>query len=259
MARFESQFIYLLRDRESMRLGENVYKVGKTRQGTERLKGYSKGSELLLMVQVPDCDLLERLILADFVIFFTQRLERGVEYFEGDPIAMCNTIYQYFGRVAGQLDFGRHKDESAPEPTPSMAALFKEKYVYKGVFNVADVRYGLEQTEITPPNAPKRGIRKRSISPPSPSLRVKASAPILLVDDEITSMTKTETRKQLKTRGVGWSRSETFEQHQRKLRRLVYSEYDKSTLERLLPTRGLCVIHDEPLDDLRERLCLSYY
>lgn len=89
-----SHFIYLLRTRESIRLGEDVYKLGKTRHGVKRLKGYPKGSELILMAQTPDCDAMERELLSAFSELYVQRVDMGVEYFEGNPLSMLGLIYE---------------------------------------------------------------------------------------------------------------------------------------------------------------------
>jgi hypothetical protein len=89
-----SQFIYLLRTRESMRIGEHIYKLGKTRKGLARLGGYPKGSELILMVQVPNCDTTEKALLAEFTRRYVQRRDHGLEYFEGNVDSMVNLLFE---------------------------------------------------------------------------------------------------------------------------------------------------------------------
>lgn len=92
-------YIYLLREREFFKTKENVYKVGRTIQkGTslilDRLKAYKKGSELVLIRQVP-CDnvvQIETLIVKEFQKNFTQHND-GREYFIGDVNKMVDIIH----------------------------------------------------------------------------------------------------------------------------------------------------------------------
>jgi len=93
-------YIYLLREREFFRTKENVYKVGRTIQkGTslilDRLKAYKKGSELVLIRQVP-CDnivQIETSIVKEFQKNFTQHND-GREYFIGDVNKMVDIIHE---------------------------------------------------------------------------------------------------------------------------------------------------------------------
>jgi hypothetical protein len=237
MARFETHFIYLLRDRESMRMGENVYKLGKTRQGTERLKGYSKSSELLLMIQVPDCDLLERVLLDEFRIHFVKRAERGAEYFEGDPLVMMNRILTHHARVAPLIDFSRHRDADAPAPVESLPAVFRRLYAY------------------SPPAAPVRKPRRRE--PSSPSIH-RASEQPALVDDEIASYSKAQVKQQLRERGEQCPRGESLTTLRARLRFIIFSAYSPDELEKARVSRRLPGLCDESPDDLFLRICLSY-
>lgn len=251
---FESQFIYLLRERESMRMGEHVYKLGKTRQGTERLRGYSKGSELLLMVQVPDCDLLERILLEEFCVHFVKRPERGAEYFEGDPLIMMNRILAQHARVAPLINFSRHKDAAAPEPTHSLPAVFKRLYAYSP--RTTPAVEGSSSAERTPPRAPGRKPQRRE--PGSPSLHKPSAEPPALVDDAISNYPKSQVKQELRSRGEQCPRGESLTTLRARLRFIVLSAYtpeelEKARIERRLP--GLC---DESADDLFLRICLSY-
>ena len=55
---------YILREREFIRLNENIYKIGKTKQPiNKRLSQYPKGSELLLCLKVNNCDKFEKNII----------------------------------------------------------------------------------------------------------------------------------------------------------------------------------------------------
>jgi hypothetical protein len=91
-------YIYLLREREFFNNKENVYKVGRTVQkGTslmlDRLKAYKKGSELVMIRQVPwDKNAeIETSIVKGFQKHFKQHSD-GREYFIGDVNKMMDVI-----------------------------------------------------------------------------------------------------------------------------------------------------------------------
>lgn len=91
-------YIYLLREREFVRLNEAVYKHGKTRQKfpcntISRLNDYKQGSELVMIKQVPEhlVDEIERNITRTFKHCFEGH-EDGREYFVGDPFEMMDVI-----------------------------------------------------------------------------------------------------------------------------------------------------------------------
>ena len=83
--------MYMLREREFIRLNENVYKIGRTAKTLkERLKNYPKGSEFILFETVNDSKTIENLIINMFKIRFIQKDEYGCEYFEGDKFEMID-------------------------------------------------------------------------------------------------------------------------------------------------------------------------
>lgn len=91
-------YIYLLREREFLKNKENVYKVGRTIQKEtslilDRLKAYKKGSELVMIRQVPCLNTIqiETSIVREFRNHFTQHLD-GREYFIGNVKQMINII-----------------------------------------------------------------------------------------------------------------------------------------------------------------------
>lgn len=95
---FVCAYIYLIREREFLRLNEPVYKHGKTKLKTfslspGRLKAYKNGSELLLIKQVPIdlVDIIEKTITKAFLTQFVKH-DDGFEYFIGDPEKMMNSI-----------------------------------------------------------------------------------------------------------------------------------------------------------------------
>jgi transposase-like protein len=89
----KDQFIYLIREREFIRLNEQTYKLGKTKQKPNtRLGGYPKDSEILLFRKVDNCDLLENELIKSFKQKFKHQKQYGREYFEGDKDEMMNEI-----------------------------------------------------------------------------------------------------------------------------------------------------------------------
>lgn len=92
----ETQYVYLLREREFVKTGESIYKVGKTKQkDMKRFDQYPKGSVLELYMRCEDCDKLEKDILKVFRQKYQDCKENiGREYFIGNGRDMVNTIYE---------------------------------------------------------------------------------------------------------------------------------------------------------------------
>ena len=86
-------YIYLLREREFVRLNENCYKIGRTSQDpVKRFEGYPKGSEIVLYIAVDNCLTAEKQLLAIFKNKFQQKKNYGTEYFSGDKNEMIKAI-----------------------------------------------------------------------------------------------------------------------------------------------------------------------
>lgn len=89
------EYVYLLQEREFIKTGEPIYKVGMTKQeGLKRFKSYPKGSRLLIHICCADSRSIEREIIKLFCEKFKQRLDIGFEYFEGDCAAMIRYVYE---------------------------------------------------------------------------------------------------------------------------------------------------------------------
>ena len=89
-----SNYIYLLQEREFIKSGEKVYKIGKTtKENHTRFNQYPKGSILLYQIICKDCNTLEKRILNEFKLKFNLKKEYGNEYFEGDYKLMIEVIY----------------------------------------------------------------------------------------------------------------------------------------------------------------------
>jgi hypothetical protein len=90
------EYIYLLQEREFIRTNDNVFKIGRTSQSnTERIRSYSKGSQLLFMIKCKNSIKTEKKLLYFFDNLFNRKKEYGREYYEGDHIKMIDIIYNY--------------------------------------------------------------------------------------------------------------------------------------------------------------------
>jgi uncharacterized C2H2 Zn-finger protein len=89
-----TQYVYLLQERASIQLNENVYKVGRTSQNNlKRVSQYPKGSVLLLQITCCNCIATENEITSLFKNKYVQMKDYGVEYFKGNYISMIDDIY----------------------------------------------------------------------------------------------------------------------------------------------------------------------
>ncbi len=94
MKQINTNYIYLLHEREHIRLSEDVYKVGMTRQSNlNRFNNYPKGSILLFQMECIDCKFIESIVLQVFKNKFYNCFFYGNEYFKGDKKDMMDIIY----------------------------------------------------------------------------------------------------------------------------------------------------------------------
>ncbi len=87
----EMHYVYMIRTKEHSRHKENIYKIGKTKiknpeNNITRLMSYGKGTELVLIQQCKNSDILEKKILNQFNKNFKKY--SGNEYFIGDRFHM---------------------------------------------------------------------------------------------------------------------------------------------------------------------------
>jgi hypothetical protein len=93
MCEIESQYVYLLQEREFTKTHEDIFKIGKSTQSNiKRLTQYPKGSILLIQLSCLDCTKCEKMIMRKFKEKYIQRLDIGHEYFEGDYEIMIDDI-----------------------------------------------------------------------------------------------------------------------------------------------------------------------
>ena len=87
-------YIYLLQEREFIRLNENTYKIGKTETtNLTRFNQYPNGSRLIFQTICNNCHNIEKKIIKIFKNKFIQKKEYGNEYFNGNYMEMIDIIY----------------------------------------------------------------------------------------------------------------------------------------------------------------------
>jgi len=89
-----TEYIYLLQEREFIRLNEPIYKIGKTKQeNLKRIQNYPNGTRLLLQIICNNCDNLEKELIQLFKSKYKIQTDIGKEYFKGNHLDMIKDIY----------------------------------------------------------------------------------------------------------------------------------------------------------------------
>ena len=121
-------YIYLLREREFVKSGEECYKIGRTSQEpAKRFKSYPKGSEIILYVEVDDSIAAEKQLLTLFKKEFLQRKNYGLEYFHGDKNKMIIAIITVATKSTENLEMLNNKIASLTTQIEKMQALNKQE------------------------------------------------------------------------------------------------------------------------------------
>ena len=90
----KNNYIYLLHEREFIKLNQHIYKIGMTTKSNYgRFLQYPKNSELLFQMRCINCVKNERTILKKFEKKYIKQTDIGSEYFEGNALEMINIIY----------------------------------------------------------------------------------------------------------------------------------------------------------------------
>lgn len=80
-----TQYVYLIQEREFINSNQPIYKIGKTKQiNNLRFNSYPKGSRLLSQLCCKDCDETERQIISLFDKKYKRHIEIGREFYEGE-------------------------------------------------------------------------------------------------------------------------------------------------------------------------------
>jgi len=86
-------YIYIVQTRESIRLNDNVYKIGMTRSGpNKRVASYGPKSRLILLVEVECAKTTEKVVLDELKKQFEQDRNYGLEYFKVNDLDKLKTI-----------------------------------------------------------------------------------------------------------------------------------------------------------------------
>jgi hypothetical protein len=128
-------YIYLVQTRESIKLNESIYKIGKTKRiGLERFTSYPKGSDLLFHIACPDCDILEKHLIDEFKNKYTQITDYGTEYFKGDSDKMIDNIFSLVKKqkdackkVNIKIETEQNSVVEAPQDEPSNNLITENK------------------------------------------------------------------------------------------------------------------------------------
>jgi hypothetical protein len=79
------EYVYLIQEREFIDKKRPLYKIGRTTQlPYKRYSAYPKGSREIMVMQVSDCKLAEKVLKDIFNLKFKRDPSIGVEYFEGN-------------------------------------------------------------------------------------------------------------------------------------------------------------------------------
>jgi hypothetical protein len=91
-----TEYIYLIMEREFIESNKNIYKIGRTKQkNLDRLHQYPKQSILLFQIACIDSIVCEKNLKQIFSEIFIKHPEIGTEYFQGNPNQMIDIIYKY--------------------------------------------------------------------------------------------------------------------------------------------------------------------
>lgn len=89
-------YVYILQDRTSVKLAENIYKIGKSKQANlKRFNSYPKGYKIIMLVECFDCDTVENKLIELFKSKYEQVSEYGREYFKGNVAEMKKDIFLF--------------------------------------------------------------------------------------------------------------------------------------------------------------------
>ncbi len=117
--------VYIIHVREFINSDQEIYKIGKTSQvHTKRANSYPKGSCLQFHIRVEDSHNVEKQIIRYFKESFAQRLDIGIEYFEGNYIkmrqAMIKIVETYEGVYVESDDAVMTISEPVSEAVPKL-------------------------------------------------------------------------------------------------------------------------------------------
>jgi hypothetical protein len=106
-----TEYIYIIQEREFIRLNEQTYKIGRTtKTPNNRLMKYPKGSDPIFSLRVDDSKKFESDIINFFKKKFEQKKEYGTEYFSGNLNDMINTIMKIYNNYVSRKNIFNFDD-----------------------------------------------------------------------------------------------------------------------------------------------------
>ena len=104
------EYIYLIQEREFIKTGENIYKIGMTEApNLYRFKQYPNGSILILQIKCKQARKLERTIINMFKEKYEWKNDIGDEYFKGNSEVMEKDILNIWKNNINKLEDDENK------------------------------------------------------------------------------------------------------------------------------------------------------
>ena len=95
----DEEGIYLIHTREFYNNNKPIFKIGRSHTLENRIKYYPKGSKIICMINCINSVICEKELIKIFKEKFTQKLEYGIEYFEGDKNDMIIEILLFIHKM----------------------------------------------------------------------------------------------------------------------------------------------------------------
>jgi hypothetical protein len=126
-----SPHIYIIHEREFIRVQEQTYKIGETEKPHRRFSGYPKSSQLMYLCPVKDSRFVEQAVKKRFGDLFIQKQEYGIEYFNGAISIMMNEIDRIVCQCNMTTNFNtglRFFLKPLHKPLPQRPTLIKRRF-----------------------------------------------------------------------------------------------------------------------------------
>jgi len=140
MKQINTNYIYLIHEREFIRTSEDIYKVGMSRQpNLDRFNNYPKGSILLFQMECIDCRFVESIVLQVFKDKFYKCFFYGNEYFKGDKKSMIDIIHliiTYESQIRERTTHRNKFIEDILKERENMAIKISDNQDRSGLFNI---------------------------------------------------------------------------------------------------------------------------
>ena len=100
----DEEGIYLIHTREFYNNNKPIFKIGRSHTLENRIKYYPKGSKIICMINCINSVICEKELIKIFKEKFTQKLEYGIEYFEGDKNDMIIEILLFIHKMIKEVN-----------------------------------------------------------------------------------------------------------------------------------------------------------